>query len=424
MLDEQTINSLGFEYKKNQLFLDTISSIHLVEEFGSPLMVLSSRRLSDNYNAIERSFLQHFRKLNIAYALKANYNPAVISILGKMGAGSEVMSGLELFLAIKSGILPPKIVFNGPSKLQSDIEKAIELNIGLINVESFEELKDLSECTWKSSLPLIGVRIAPKLTKEVRRNALIQPYSKLGLDSERAIKAIKKYGMSSKIPFGAISTHVGCRHPPGLEVFEQSIRELVDFGRTLEKILGIELESVDIGGGFPPRYLLERNGYSIEHFSELTHTLMSKLASDPSLIVEPGRFLVGDAIICLATVIRKRKTSGQTWALLDVGINVLVPLGFTKYEIHPCVLSKQKKESLSIGGPLCQPNDEFVRNVEMYLGEGDNVAIFNAGAYTTSIAGHFGYPSPAMVKLDSGKSNVIKRRQTYDDIFSILKSEV
>jgi diaminopimelate decarboxylase len=331
------------------------------------------------------------------------------------------MTGLELYLAQQSGFDPAKMVFNGPAKSKEELNEAIRIGIGLINAESLEELKELAETQWTAPISQVGIRIAPKMAREVRKNALIRPESKLGLDVERAIKAAKKYGMNMKLPLGAISVHVGCRHPPGIEVFQNSMKKLAAFGRHLETTLGIDLNIVDVGGGFPPRYLLEQTKADIDAFAAVAHEQLSILRSSPTIVIEPGRYLVGDAMLCLASVVRKKKSSGQTWGLLDVGVNVLIPLGFSNYDIVPCKPRLPQKERLSIGGPLCQPNDEFIRDVKLNLVQGDVVAILNAGAYTLSMAGQFGYPQPGIVKIENGKPKLIFERRSYEGVLLSLK---
>ncbi|MFX0116522.1 MAG: diaminopimelate decarboxylase family protein, partial [Candidatus Hodarchaeota archaeon] len=241
------------------------------------------------------------------------------------------------------------------------------------------------------------------------------------LDVERAFKAAKKYGRKANSLFGAISVHVGCRHPPGLTVFENSVKELANFGHRLEKELGIELSMVDVGGGFPPRYKLEQTGHNIEAFANIANEHLAILQSSPILVVEPGRYLVGDAIVGLGSVVRKKKSSGQSWALLDIGVNVLIPLGFANYDIVPCQLRTPEKERVSIGGPLCQPNDEFIRDASLDLLQGDIVAIFNAGAYTLSMAGQFGYPRPGIVRIDQGEPKLIRRSESFKAVWESLE---
>lgn len=421
MPNDEIIHLLGHKRVGGTLILDENSSTELIKEFGSPLLVFSPRRLIENYETVFKAFKRHFNNNIIAYAFKANYLPSVCSVLSNMGSGAEVMTGLELYLAQQSGFDPAKMVFNGPAKCTEELTQAIRIGIGLINTESLEELKELAETQWPAPINLVGIRIAPKMSKEIRKNALIRPESKLGLDVERAIKAAKKYGVNTKLPFGAISVHVGCRHPPGIEVFENSMKKLAAFGRHLETKFGIDLSTVDVGGGFPPRYLLEQTKVDIDTFAAVAHEQLSVLRSSPTIVIEPGRYLIGDAMLCLASVVRKKKSSGQSWGLLDVGVNVLIPLGFSNYDIVPCKSRIPKKERLSIGGPLCQPNDEFIRDTKLNLVQGDVVAILNAGAYTLSMAGQFGYPQPGIVKIENGKPKLVYARRSYERVLSSLK---
>lgn len=418
---QEIIELLGFQRTEGILNLDNFSAIDIIKEFGSPLLVFSIRRLVNNYESIFKAFNTQFNKIYIAYALKANYLPSICTTLANIGAGAEVMTGMELFLAEQAGFDPQKIVLNGPAKSPNELSQAARAKVGLINAESLEELKDLAETQWSASLNQVGIRITPRMSKEIRKNALVRPESKLGLDIERAMKAAKKYCQNTDFPLRAISVHVGCRHPPGLDVFSNSVKELAAFGRRLEVELGIDLSAVDIGGGFPPRYLLEKTGTDIEDFADAAHEHLAILRSSPTLIAEPGRYLVGDAMVCLAAVIRKKKSGGQTWALLNVGANVLIPLGFTNYDIVPCRYKTPQKEKMSVGGPLCQPNDEFARNLNINLAKGDYVAILNAGAYTLSMAGQFGYPPPGIVKIEDATCKLIRSPKSYDEVLSYLE---
>ncbi|MFQ5977953.1 MAG: diaminopimelate decarboxylase family protein [Candidatus Heimdallarchaeota archaeon] len=420
---QEIIELLGFQRAEGILNLDGISSVDIIKDYGSPLLVFSVRRLISNYESIFKAFNTQFGKVNIAYALKANYLPSICTALANEGAGAEVMTGMELFLAEQAGINPQKIVFNGPAKSPNELSQAARAKVGLINAESLEELKDLAETQWPAQLNQVGIRISPRMSKEIRKNALVRPESKLGLDIERAKKAAKRYCKSPNYSFQSISVHVGCRHPPGLDVFTNSVKELAAFGRYLETELGLELSTVDVGGGFPPRYLLEKTGTGIEDFASAAHEHLAVLRSSPTLIAEPGRYLVGDAAVCLASVVRKKKSGGQTWALLNVGVNVLIPLGFANYDIIPCKFKTPQKEKLSIGGPLCQPNDEFARNLNINLAKGDPVAILNAGAYTLSMAGQFGYPQPGIAKIEDENLNLIRSPKSYDEVLQYLEDQ-
>ncbi len=394
----------------------TIEEVDIQElfvNFGTPTFVISKKKLLSNYKKLTKAFSKCPCEVRTFYSFKTNSNSSICSLLKENGSGAEVVSGLELFIALKVGFPGDKIIFNGPAKNYQEIYHAIENKVYLINIESLEELETIIRiCNKTKNTTNIGVRIDP--FEDVT--------SKFGLLPKDAIKIYAQAIHEKRLFIRGIHMHIGT-NITNIRVYEKTLKQLLALKECLEKKLNLNIEVVDIGGGFPNDQLLNPGRVMpIDSFADIVSGSISKSASysDFKLAVEPGRYIVNDAVICISKVISIKQKNKQRWIICDVGLNNLPSLLSAKYEIFvPPIPGRGMTSNISLGGPLCMkhdvlPTSKFLRPLKT----GDYILILNCGAYTMSLANQFSYPRPAIVLVDGNKYRLVRKRETYQDVLS------
>ncbi|RLG41389.1 MAG: diaminopimelate decarboxylase [Thermoproteota archaeon] len=397
--------------------------VELAERFGTPLYVIDAQRIRENYRRFRDAFNSYPRVL-IAYAYKANPNLAVCSILKEEGAGAEVVSGGELYIALKVGVNPEKIVFDGVSKGEDELKMAIEGEIGAINVESLEELRKIERIASKlGKKARIGVRLNPDVPVRTHPHDVTgAKYSKFGLDFESALKAYEMAMKMEHIEVKGIHIHIGSQITQ-VDSFRSAALRLFDLVSKLKE-MGVMLEYLDFGGGLGITYG-GRKDYLKEYartLLELTRTKIGELdLGEPKLIFEPGRYIVADSSVLLTRVNYVKEIFGRKWVLVDAGMNDFMrPAMYgAAHQIVP-VNKPEGEERYNVGGPICESSDVFGRDVRLpEMEAGDLLAIFDVGAYGICMSSQYNSrPRPAMILIDEAKVSVVRERETYEDLIS------
>jgi len=400
--------------------------VDLADRFGTPLYVVDAQRIRENFRRFKKAF-ESYPKLLIAYAYKANPTLAICSILREEGAGAEVVSGGELYIALTIGVAPSKIVFDGVSKGENELKMAIENEIWAINVESLEELRKIDEIASElGKKARIGVRINPDVpTKTHPYNVTGARSSKFGLDHESAIKAYKLAKEMENIEIAGIHMHIGSQitetnplRVAALKLFDL-ISELKD--------MDIVLDYIDLGGGLGIPYKGPKRDYLKEYARNLLQVIKGEIREldldEPKLVLEPGRYLVADSSLLLTKVNYTKRIFGMDWALVDAGMNDFMRLAL--YDAYHEIVAvnkaiKPKSIRYNIGGPVCESSDVFRYGVELpEISQGDLLAILDVGAYGICMSNQYNSrPRPAMVLLDGSKVALIRERESYEDLIS------
>jgi len=415
--------------------------VELAETYGTPLLVADEGRLRSNYREFAGAFQRYYPATKIFYSYKTNCVPAVIKILHDEGAGAEVVSPYELWLAGQCGVAPENIVYNGVNKSAEGLREAIENGTGTINVDSMTEIDRLaavgitSETTTK-----LGLRIDPNVGWNAqfgiqpRRDALAalrQRWDRNVLSRLRGVHAHNGSGIGDPGHYG------------------KTVAALCATAGLMKDDLGVEIDFIDIGGGFgrptvrPLRlrevaaYRLlgitprQPNAAAFPPIDAYARTVADALISacgkyglgEPTLYAEPGRALASDAQILLVRVGDiKSGRGGKTYAVADGGLqNIAYPLS---YEYHTCLLVNRASAAVDrryhVVGPLCSPEDVLYRNWPLpELRSGDLLAIMDAGAYFSAWANNFSYPRPAFAMVSEGKHSLVRERETYEHLIAL-----
>ncbi len=417
------------KYEGNQLFVEEIPATDLAEKYGTPLYVYSGNQISRNLKQLQKAF-SVIPGTRILYALKANSNPELLRLISSMGAGADTVSAGEIFVALKSGFPPPMISLAGVGKTDRDIDFALSREIGVIIVESNEELKVISERavalgkTARVSLrinPDVDAHTHPHISTGLKEN-------KFGINIDRAGETAKRAVQMKNIELVGIHSHIGSQiteHSP----FEEAAESIRNFVLGLAKE-GIKINQIDLGGGIGVRYRnaikhdllpVEKKEEPLIDLNTLARVIKEKLSFPGcDIALEPGRFIVAESGVLLTRVLFKKKSAERTFIVVDAGMNDMMrhALYSAYHQIVPLRLEKPEFSLVDVVGPVCETTDAFAVQRELpALKRGDLVGIMTVGAYGYSIASNYNSrPKPAEILVDKGSSRVIRERETYEDL--------
>ncbi|HOT21876.1 MAG TPA: diaminopimelate decarboxylase [Sedimentibacter sp.] len=416
------------EIKGNTLYFDGCNTVELANKYGTPLYVMSETAMVDKCKEIKDTFLNKYERTRAAYASKAFLTLAMCKIIEREGLCLDVVSGGELYTAIKADFPAERIEFNGNNKSIEELELAIDYNIGRIIVDGFDELGIIEDiCKKKGKKTNILYRITPGVKSDSHDYIVTgKKDSKFGfpLDDDVIFPAIEKAINSPYINFLGFHFHVGSQlhnNESHLKALKISLKLIKD---TIDKYNYVTQE-LNVGGGFgirytdaddkkPYAYFLDPMMAEIEEFSKRMDI------KRPEIVIEPGRSIVGEAGITLYTIGTIKDIEGiRKYVSVDGGMtdNIRPALYQAKYE---CVIANKAAQPstdlVTISGKCCESGDILIRDAYIPLAErGDILAIFSTGAYGYAMASNYNKnPFPATVLVKEGKSEVIVKRQTYE----------
>ena len=406
-----------FSRKNGILFIEDVSTVEIAEKYGTPVYVTSKFQLEKNIEAYKKAF----PKAEKLYAVKANGNLALMRIIASNGFGADVFSSGELYLSLLAGFSKQKILFNGNSKSDSEIEMGIQAGVKF-SVDSLDELETIQSIAEREGKEIeIAFRINPDIDPKTHpKIATGLKESKFGLPEEQALKAYEMaLRMKNVVPKG-IHCHIGSQI---LETspFISALRKLGKIAKTIEN-LGVELDFIDIGGGLGIDY--EGKGAITPH--DLAKELLpvfeevsSDLNSDPMLWLEPGRSIVGNTTVLLTRVNAVKRTH-RNFVAVDAGFNLLIrPAMYGSY--HRVVVANRdggEEEIYTVVGPICESGDVLARDRKLpKVEKGDLIAILDAGAYGFSMSSQYnGRPRCAEVLVSGSKTALIREPESFGDL--------
>jgi diaminopimelate decarboxylase len=405
-----------FRLQKGRLWIESLSSDGLVNDLGTPILIYSSARLRDNIRQVIAAADASGYPIRTHFALKACYLIGVVAPMKEAGLGVEVMSGFEYALARRIGFAPDQIVVNGPAKRPEFLERAVRDGVALINVESLTEIAFLEGLGRRLGKPVqVGVRINPLPSRHLR-GPFAPPGSKFGFDvpTGEAAAAVRRVVRSRSLSLQAVHCHSYTRqYSP--DAHRAHVALAVKFVRRVEAGLGIRVPALDLGGGFGSRSLIEAGGHTLRSFIGRMLEPLASLASERQILIEPGRYLVNDAAVCLTRVLSSKLNGGRRWVLVDAGRNLLPPRKNAEYAVVPCEVRPGRRR-YHVGDFLCMPSEPVPLSfVSGPLGPGDLLGVFNAGAYTFSMAQHFGEPIPSAILVDKADWTWLHRQRSVEE---------
>jgi len=403
-----------FAYTSGQLHCEEVPLHRIAEEVNTPVYVYSERTLQRHIRVFDEAFAgsPHL----ICYAVKANSNLGILRRFAKWGAGFEIVSGGELFRALRAGVSPEKIIFSGVGKTFDEIREALHTGILFFNVESSAEAELIADCARQSGK---GARISIRTNPDV--DPRTHPYistgmqkHKFGIGLAEARELYLKLRKVAEIELVGVSCHIGSQITE-IGPFEEALRSVRAFVGDL-KGSGIELCFLDFGGGLGISYKDEEPP-SPARYAAVVMDATKDLGL--TVVLEPGRVITGNAGILLTRVLLKKSQGAKRFVVVDAGMNDLIrpALYGSHHQLWP-VEQKQTTEIADVVGPVCESADFIALDREIaVLERGDLIAVMSAGAYGFSLSSNYNSrPRAAEVLVSGNDYEVIRRRETYEDL--------
>ena len=399
----------NLRYVGKNLFFEKLSITNILKKNKTPFYLYSENQIINNY----LKFTKTFKKTRpiVCFAAKSNSNVAILKILGKLGAGADVVSGGELLKALKAGIKANKIVFSGVGKTEEELKIAINKKILLINCESESEAKLVNKIAKKLKKRVsIGFRLNPNVDAKTHKNISTgKAENKFGLSIKSFKSFFKVLPTYKNIKLDALSVHIGSQI-----LTDAPYKKTLNIMSQLIKELKLKLKFVDLGGGFGINYNGHEKPINLTKYSALVYNFSKKL--NCKIIFEPGRSIVGDTGILLCKIQYIKKGAKKDFIILDAGMNDFMrpALYDAKHTIIPISKAKSKiKGLIEFVGPICESTCKFgIYDNYQKIKENDYVAITNVGAYGASLSSNYNTrPLIAEILVNKNKLRYIRKKQ-------------
>jgi diaminopimelate decarboxylase len=406
----------AFSHRDGVLAVEGLSLEDIAARFGTPCFVYSRAALEGAFREFDAAFagVPHL----VCYAMKANSNLGVLNVFVRLGSGFDIVSGGELARALAAGADPAKIVFSGVGKTEAEMAQALEIGIHCFNVESASELERLNRVAGGlGQTAPVSIRVNPDVDPKTH------PYISTGLKDNKfgvafdAAHALYRHAAAlPNILVRGIDMHIGSQITelgPHLEAAEKSFA-------LIDRLAGdgIHLEHIDIGGGIGIRY---RDEQTID-LTEYARSII-RLRGDRALkvLLEPGRFLVGNAGVLLTRVTCLKPGAEKSFAIVDAAMNDLLrpALYDAWHEVRPVRPRTTPTTRWQIVGPVCESADFLARDRVLALDEGDLIAIDSAGAYAMAMSSNYNSrPRAAEVIVDGSSAHLVRSRETIAELYA------
>lgn len=404
-----------FKFRNGELYCEDVKVATIAKKVGTPFYLYSHHTLVDHLTKIQRAFAT----VNplICFAMKSNSNLAVLKTMAEHGAGFDVVSMGELKKALKIGADPKKIVFASVGKTEEEIRFAIETGILFFNVESIPELEEINRIAKKMEKKMqAALRINPDVQATTHDHIATGTLkNKFGIDlmsTHKILKTRKKY---SHININGLHIHIGSQIVTS-SPFVNAIKRVIEFLAALRKE-GIAIQYLDIGGGLGIIYKDEKP-QTAQDFADAILPFLSQ--TDLKIVMEPGRFIVGNAGILVTKVLYLKDNGFKKFVIVDAGMNDLIrPSLYNAYhEIVPVKETAARRFKVDVVGPICESGDFFAKDREIpHVDKGDLLAVMSAGAYGYVMSSNYNIRPRVPEVIVKGKQfAVTKERESYEDL--------
>ena len=417
-----------FQVKKGELYAEGVSLSKLADTYGTPLYVYSANTITDHFDRLTAALapLDHL----ICYALKANSNLAVLHLLAQRGSGFDLVSGGELTRVQKAGGQAAKCSFAGVGKTRDEIEQALAAGVYAFNVESIAELEFINQIAGeKKKRAPIAIRVNPNVDASTHSKITTGTYeNKFGIAFEEIGPLYARAARMKNLRLLGVQTHIGSQITT-VKPFVQAIRKMLPLVQELKALHHIEF--FDIGGGlgivYDPALASGQPGWwkrqkvkplTPPSYGEQIVPLLKPLGL--RILVEPGRFMVGNAGVLVTEVLYVKKTGKKTFVIVDAAMNDLIRPAFYEsyHEIVPLKGKGEKLVSSDVVGPICESGDIFAKDRPLPAQKpGHRLALLSAGAYGFVMASNYNTrPRAAEVLVDGAKHRVVRKRETVSNL--------
>ena len=410
---------IGFQRLDGTLACDGVPLPALAAAHRTPLYVYSAATIASRYRAVDEAFASHPHAMH--YALKANSTLAIARLLRGLGSAADANSGGEIDVALRAGFIPPQIVFTGVGKTPAELEQAVDLGVKTINAESDGELERIDAIARaRQTRTRVALRVNPNI--DARSHPHISTglkTNKFGIPIDDVREIARKAAGRPGLELVGLHSHVGSQITD-LSPLRRAAEALVTLSRELRDD-GVKIEHLDLGGGLGISY----DGSAAPTAEDYAGALLPAVKdSGLSIILEPGRSIVGPAGALLTSVVDvKEQAGGKLFVILDAGMTELIrPMLYNAFHrIEPVVARGGPEMICDMVGPLCETSDTLGRDRRLARPVvGDLFAVLDAGAYGAVMASNYNRRTmPAEVMVDKGRPDLIRRRQTIEDLVAL-----
>ncbi|HKG94304.1 MAG TPA: diaminopimelate decarboxylase [Gemmatimonadaceae bacterium] len=406
----------GWSREGGRLRCDGVDAARLAEAVGTPAYVYSAAAIREQFSRLARALggVRH----RVHYSVKANSNLAVLRLLRELGAGVDIVSGGELYRARMAGFTGADVVFSGVGKTERELAEAVEADVLLVNVESEGELRLLDRVAGGLGRPApVALRVNPEVSVETPH-----PYTrtgergnKFGIPYDEALDTARLAQSLPNVRLVGLDMHVGSQVTQ-LEPYELGLVRLLELLGVLRTAGADELRYLDIGGGLAVTYENETEP-DLAGFASLIAPLVAPTGLE--LLIEPGRFLVGNAGVLLTRVLYRKRSGGKDYVITDAGMTELLrPSHYNAYHRIESASPNGRHSVVSVVGPVCESGDFFALDREVDDAQpGDLLAVHSAGAYGFVMSSNYNSrPRVAEVMVDGDRYAVVTERELYEDL--------
>jgi diaminopimelate decarboxylase len=412
----QGLLTTGFKRVDDALYCEGVPVERIAREVGTPVYIYSAATIRDRYRRLDDMLAPVPHR--VFYTLKANSNRAILELLRGLGAGAEVVSGGELQSALRAGYSGENIIFGGVGKTDDELREAIAARVMLINAESEAEIRRIDELARDAGVTApVGLRLNPELNLHAAHEYIKtgEKGHKFGIPYDQVLGIAHEARMLGNIELVGLDMHLGSQLSR-IEPYRVGTERLIELHKELCQMQISTIRYVDIGGGLGVRYDDEKPP-DLQRFAKMVLPLVE--ATKLTLIMEPGRFIVGNAGALVGTVLYRKTSGGKEYVITDTGMTELLrPSHYGAFHRIEAVTAVRGRIKADVVGPVCESGDFLALDREVAnVQPGEHIAVYDVGAYGYVMASNYNARRRAAeVLVDGDRYAVVTRRETYEDL--------
>ena len=412
----QGVLTSGFSRIDGALYCEGIALEQIARAVGTPVYVYSAATIRDRYRRLDRMLASVPHRLH--YTLKANASRGILALLRELGAGADVVSGGELRRALSAGFPPSDVVFGGVGKTEAELGEALDADILMINAESETEIRMLDRLAREREMTArVSIRVNPEITLDAPHDYIKTGGRghKFGIPYDEVVHVAEIAAELPNVRLIGLDMHLGSQLSR-IDPYREGTERLASIYAEVKK-RGIDtIEFLDIGGGLGVRYDTEQPP-DLQRFASLV--LPTVADTGLKLLMEPGRYVVGNAGVLVGRVLYRKRSGGKEYVITDTGMTELLrPSHYGAYHRIQATRRHDETRIVDVVGPVCESGDFLARDRELDdVGIGDFLAVSDVGAYGYVMASNYNSRlRPAEVLVDGERWAVITARETYEDL--------
>ena len=412
----QSILKTGFSRTGGALRCEGVSLERIAAEVGTPVYVYSSATIQDRYQRLDRMLAPVPHRIH--YTLKANSSRGILELLRRLGAGIDVVSGGELYRALRAGFAPSDIIFGGVGKTERELAEAIDANILLLNAESEAEVRLINRLAGERGVRArVSLRVNPEITLDAPHDYIKTGGKghKFGIPHDDVVHVAQVAADLDHVDLAGLDMHLGSQLSR-IDPYREGTERLASIFAELTRRGITSLQYLDIGGGLGVRYDTEQPP-NLQRFAEMV--LPTVAETGLQLIMEPGRFIVGNAAALVTQVLYRKHSGGKDYVVADAGMTELLrPSHYGAYHRIQALHERKERSTVDVVGPVCESGDFLALDRDLDdVQPGEYLMVCDVGAYGYAMASNYNSRlRPAEVLVDGDRYAVITAREEYEDL--------